>query len=49
MWSKNPIPVEISARPLPSRSIDSTIVVSFVLRETVAERFMEVSIRVKGS
>ena len=38
MWSKKPMPVEISDRPAPSMSTVAEIAVSFVLRSTLARR-----------
>ena len=38
IWSKNPIPVSISDSPLPSKSIDSWISVSLVVRSMCAAR-----------
>ena len=40
MWSKKPMPVAISARPVPSRSSESRMSVSLVVRVTVAVRGM---------
>src|SRR3954453_2600641 len=40
MWSKNGTPVEISVRPLPSRSSETTTFDSFVARSTRALRPM---------
>ena len=38
MWSKKPMPVSMSVVPVPSRSIDSSMSVSFVVRAIRAVR-----------